>query len=168
MRKGFPLPCQYLSLLYLWLVSGGSWKQLPGNGQAEAFMILAARPGKVLVALQMLEECWALVAVGWMFTSADCSQPGMALSIFWISSPNIHWIFQRGGTGMSSCRRRRSCSLGCVSPPCPFCTPLEKPESFLWNVAQGCFFLQNGSELVQFSCKTFSCLRGPLFKNKGT
>lgn len=87
---------------------------------------------------------------------------------FWISSPNIHWIFQRGGTGMSSCRRRRSCSLGCVSPPCPFCTPLEKPESFLWNVAQGCFFLQNGSELVQFSCKTFSCLRGPLFKNKGT
>lgn len=45
-------------------------------------MILAARPGKVLVALQMLEECWALVAVGRMFTSADCSQPGMALPIF--------------------------------------------------------------------------------------
>lgn len=113
----------------------------------------------------------ALVAVRWMFTSADCSQPGMALSrcaIFWISSPNIPWICQGGGAGMSSGRRRWSCSVGCVSHPCPSCIPLEKPESFLWNVAQGCFFLQNESELVQFSCKTLSCLRGPLFKNKDT
>lgn len=59
----------------------------------------------------------AVVAVRLMFTSADCSQPGMALSrcaIFWISTPRSTGFSRRGGAGMCRCRRRRSCSLGCM------------------------------------------------------
>lgn len=143
-----------------WLLEAAAWRWSSRN-----FMVLVAGPGEVLVTLQghwwLSDGCSHLLTApsqGWLFPDVP----------FFGFLPQTSPGFAREEVLGCPAAEGDGAALWAVSHPCPSCIPLEKPESFLWNVAQGCFFLQNESELVQFSCKTLSCLRGPLFKNKDT
>lgn len=166
----------FLHFIYF-SVSLGNEERVSSPMSALVFIVSVVGLWWVLEAAEVLwflqqdqERSW------WSFRcsrlSDGCSQLLTAPSQGWLlpDVPFFGFLPQKSPgfstTGMSNCRRRWSCPLGCVTS-LPFLYSLGK-ISFLWNVAQGCFFLQNESELAQFSCKTLSCLRGPLFKNKGT
>lgn len=131
-------------------------------------MVLVAGAGEVLVALQMHLQR----SGGHWWLPDGCSHL--------LTAPSQGWLFPDvplfGFLPQTSPGFSRKEVLGCpvaegscglwVMYSCPSCIPLEKSESFLWNVAQGCFFLQNESELVQFSCKSSAACVGHSLKTK--
>lgn len=108
-----------------WVLEAAAWKW-----SRRSFMVLVAGPGEVLVALQMLEEWWALVVIRWMVVSADCSQPDVPFFGF---LPQTSPGFSREEV-LGCPAAEGDGAAGCGSCPCPFCVPLQKPERVFYGM----------------------------------